>query len=80
MKISKNKSATKKVIAAEEVKKDDKPTASGFTGKHAFAQEHIMEAIKALTNLVVADSEDDVASDSIANLSVVLLDLQGGDE
>lgn len=81
MKISKKSVSVK---AAEEVttvdEKDKVKAPSGFTGKYAFAQEHIMEAIKELTNLVAVDSEDDVASDSIANLSVVLLDLQGGED
>jgi len=46
-----------------------------FSGMYAEAQNHIMDAIKELTE--IARTGDKVAKDSIANLSVVLLDLQG---
>ena len=59
--------------------KDKKPVLGyEFEGKYGKAQDHIMKAVEELTE--IAKTGDEIAKDSIANLSVVLLDLQGSKE
>ena len=66
--------ASKENDAVENINKEP-VYGNKFEGKYAAAQDHIMEAVKELTKL--AGEDDEIAKDSIANLSVVLLDLQG---
>ena len=73
--IKKNIQASKNNDAVETIEEKKEPVyGNEFEGKYAEAQDHIMEAIKALTEIA---QDDEVAKDSLANLSVVLLDLQG---
>ena len=59
-----------------EIPKDSKPVLGeeGTECRYGTACDNIMQAIRELT----AFSDDEVAQDSIANLSVVLFDLQQG--
>ena len=58
----------------EEIKDKEPVLGYEFSGKYGKAQDHIMQAVKELSE--IAKTGDEIAKDSIANLSVVLLDLQ----
>lgn len=76
MVIKRKVQASEEKDAVKDIEKKEPVYGNEFGGKYGRAQNHIMEAIKELTG-ILDDSDDEIAADSIANLSVVLLDLQG---
>jgi len=75
MKITKKIQAAKDDNSVQNIEDKEPVLGNNFDGKYASAQDAIMTAIKELT--AIAKDGDAIAKDSIANLSVVLLDLQG---
>lgn len=78
MKIRRSVVSAQNKSGAENIDKKEPVLGYEFEGKYGKAQDHIMKAVEELTE--IAKTGDEIAKDSIANLSVVLLDLQGSKE